>query len=349
MYQIFNIVQQILSGNGKWMPILNKINKENTTLEVICTEYSQQELDEYLRYIDENLSNSLLEITFTGCADDPTSQWTNIFKEVGAVRLRSDGISTIGSINIHHFFPNMRVLESYAFTYANLSFIENNFPKLEKIIYSNGNREDNQTMEFFGKILPHNQQVKQLFLFDNFDRKNLQLINDLLPNLQELDFYGNSFDFWEAQTENPVRFKNVKRISLTLGKVGARTNIFFAFDQLEEISNFYDAELNEKWIDWIIQNTQLKRLSIDWLPTHYSTWSYLVKELPNLVEVTGLFWKLNDDQVTGLLKEENKLKKVTIIVNVKEGCEKLSKLSHSGWNIVDEDQCESNKFMTFVR
>lgn len=204
-------------------------------------------------------------------------------------------------------------------------------------------------MDFLGKILPLNQQIKSIFLFDQFDQKVLHLINEFVPNLQELHLFGNSYDFWGPQTENPVRFKYVKRFTLDMEAYGARTNFFFAFDQLEEI-DFYDKVLHQKWIDWINQNNQLKRLSMSWVRADYFTWSNFVKQIPNLVEVSGVLWtQLKDNQVAGLLKEENQLRKVTIHVNTARECEKLMKHSHPGWNIVDEDQCESNKFMTFVR
>lgn len=330
------------------MPTLNENTEENTTLELICSEYNQKELDEYLRYIDENLSNSLTEIIFTGCSEDPTNQWKNVFTKVEKVRLKSIEISTTGSVNVHHFFPNMRVLQSNVLAYADLSFIEYNFPHLEKLFFIS-NTVNDEIMDFLGSILPLNPQIKSIFLFDQFDQKVLHLINEFVPNLQELHLFGNSYDFGEPQTENPVQFKYVRKFTFDWEAYGIPTNFFFAFDQLEEI-DFYVKMLEEKWIDWINQNNQLKRLSMPWVRADYLTWSNFAKQLPNLVEVSGVLWtQLKDNQVAGLLNEENKLRKVTIHLNTARECEKLMHHSHPGWNIVDEDQCESNKFMTFVR
>lgn len=117
-------------------------------LEVNCSEYSQQELEEYLRFIDEFFSNSLTEIIFTECNKDPTSQWKNIFAKVEAVRFKSKGVSAIAGDNIHHFFPNMRILQSNVHAYADTSFLAYNFPHLEKLFYAS-NTDDNQTMDFF--------------------------------------------------------------------------------------------------------------------------------------------------------------------------------------------------------
>lgn len=340
-----------MPGNAKWMP---EINEKVTKLEVKCTEYNKTELEEYLRYIDDNLSKSITEITFIACEKDPTSQWKNIFTKVEKLHLRSRGVSTVENVNIHRFFPNIRVLEVDTFAFTDISVFVYNFSHLEELLYNSRafDRSQKVILDFFRNILPFNHQIKRIFLMDQFDEKVLQLINELLPNLQQLDLYGNSFDLWEPQTKNPVRFKNVKRISLHLGQYGARENIYFAFDQLEEITEFYDTGLSPKWIDWIVQNTQLKRLSINQELVQYFKWSNLVEKLPNLVEVSGVLWTEfipRDNQVAGLLTEENKLKRVSVHVHTVEECEKLSELSHLGWDIVDEDHCKSNKSMTFVR
>lgn len=301
----------------------------------------------YLKYIDENLSNVLTEIGFNGCNWDATGKWKNIFTKVEKVSFAQWGQSPVGFVNIHKFFPNMRVL--YLSTnYVYTPFIEYNFPHLEEFIYNGYSDVTDDIMRTLGKILPLNQQLKRISVSRVFDKNLLQFINKNAPNLQQLNVFGNSLDSSEAQTNDPVRFKNVKSFSLNLGRYGQLNNIFFAFDQLEEITGFHDIqiELKQKWNDWIIENNQLKKISMRSDYVNYHQWSNFAKQLP-LVEACGSLWsQFDDQQIAGLLNEENQLKKVTIYA---EDCEKLIELSHPGWDIVDENQCKSNNSTTFVR
>lgn len=303
---------------------------------------------EYLQYIDENLSNVLTEIGFEGCDWDATRKWKNIFTKVEKVSLKQWGPSPVGFVNIHKFFPNIRVLELYT-DYVYTPFIQYNFPHLEEFIYTGYSDVTDDIMRTLGKLLPLNQQMKRISVSRVFDKNLLQFINENAPNLQQLDVSGVSLDSSQAQTNDPVRFENVKSFSLNLGMYGQLENIFFAFDQLEEITGFHDiqTELKQEWSDWIIENKQLKKISMRSDYVNYHQWSNFAKQLPSLIEACGSLWsQFEDQQIAGLLTDDNQLKKVTIHA---EECEKLIELSQPGWDIVDKNQCKSNNSITFVR
>lgn len=62
----------------------------------------------------------------------------------------------------------------------------------------------------------------------------------------------------------------------------------------------------------------------------------------------------NDKQITGMLMQENQLKKVIIRVDAAEDCVKITEIDHTGsilllQYIVVEDQCQFNEKMIFVR
>lgn len=113
-FKIHSIFQQILPGNGEWLR-----NEKKVIVDCIG-----QQLEEHLQYIDENLSSSLIEITFEACYWDATRKWKNIFTKVEKVNWSPISVSSVEYVNIRKLFSNMRVLQIYASASVDTSFIE---------------------------------------------------------------------------------------------------------------------------------------------------------------------------------------------------------------------------------
>lgn len=186
----------------------------------------------------------------------------------------------------------------------------------------------------------------------------LQYVNEYFPNLEELNLSGNSPDFWRRQTNAPVRFKNVKRFSGFFvnhnSYLGPRKNIFWAFDQLEEVTYFYVPQIDRMWNKFFMKNKRIKKLIIPHtflVPADPSTWLDLVKGLPNLIELSGQWFFPPADGINVLLNEWecNQLRKLTITVRTADQCDILSGLINSKWIAVDENICKLQNTMTFVR
>lgn len=182
----------------------------------------------------------------------------------------------------------------------------------------------------------------------------LQYINEKYPELEELNLKGFSDDFFLRQTRNPVRFKNVKRFSVSIfGLMKPRRNVFWEFDQLEEITHFYDNFKDDFWFRFFILY-DLKKLLISWEP--WNQWKEIVYELPSLIEVKGKWVYycytscVNAGDMRGLLTDKNNLQKVTIIVDSYDDVPcALANREFPGWYSINKDNCSDSYEVTFIR
>lgn len=110
--------------------------------------------------------------------------------------------------------------------------------------------------------MPDLRKVNSLRFGEKMCVELLCLINELLPKLEVLETQCNNDNFSMYQGES-INFKHVNQLTVHISGVGIQPNrIPFTFERLENLILIGYSRQSEKWTDFIVENKQLKTLTL---------------------------------------------------------------------------------------
>lgn len=228
-----NMAANILSTFGHMMEkVLINYNPFNET--------QSRKINEY---VSNYCSESLIELYFYGCTENPLIGMPKQFQKVKAVSFVPFGgkMVPIGNEthNINDFFPELQRLHLVVEYWENADFINLAYPYLKELKL--GLMVNSIDVAVIEELLTKNSQIQSLEL-KSTSLLLLKKVNDIVPNLEKLsydvDIFGQNEEF---NYEGEIRFKNVKRLSISFSEIPLNV----VFDQLEEVefdNNVHDIE-----------------------------------------------------------------------------------------------------------
>lgn len=257
---------------SKWIP---KISIDND-------KYHKGERKTINQIVNKYGSESLTYLDLDTIANDTFEDFALPFKAVDELHLMVEDSVPSESVDLGRFFPNLRRLHVTFATDLNSNLVDSVLPRLEyvnvgsSIFHSRNNTLRHQQFEtFFAK----NKQISSIKFWD-IPSDRLKTVNELLPNLQEIELSG--FNINET-----VQFENVKKLHLPSTKTSAVK--YLTFPKLEFLDADYDSSSEEYSTE--LRTFLQKHQNLSSLELHLSGRRTVEHELvdfisflPNLVE-----------------------------------------------------------------
>lgn len=264
------------------------------------------EIEDIQAQINKYCAKSLVEFNIENCQHFTSKAFVKPFSQVCALSL-TNCVLQFTADEFNRLFPCLIRLEllKNKMKSEHSVFIEQNFPNLKHwTLDHKGFSRQNILMALF-----FNQQLSSLHLMTTVDSKFLHLINELSPNLRNLQLVISSYDFTE---DFSINFKNVEKMKLSVH--GPFKNLPINFDQLKELEINVNDGYYHGFIDFIIQNVNLIKLTIDtpcWIVMNTDDIDVkLIGQNLNLTELSLKRCRISDDAASYLMNSGKLLKKL---------------------------------------
>lgn len=286
------------------------------------------------KYISDFSSESLTEICFRKCRNID-NKWNKPFENIEKITFMLSPFKGDTACQLNMLFPNMHNLELNWITEAtDTRCLYHHFPHLKYfdfISYNTSSRIENfSTM---------NPQLQSLSFWAHSGSESLQFINETHPKLKSLRLLCTATKHF-MQNHTDVYFADVIRFKATF--TFKPNYIPFRFNQLEEFE-LSTIEIHDQWIQFIMQQTRLKKLVIKASILSSDHWTEIAKNLAELIEMS-VEWKQSKSQtIAKIIETFQSLHRVTLIGMKEMYRSYYSDIFGSEWKI---DENQQNKFHT---
>ncbi|XP_055325661.1 uncharacterized protein LOC129579544 [Sitodiplosis mosellana] len=289
--------------------------------------------------INEFCSSSLVELTIENCQHFSSEAFMRPFREVRYLSMQNCKLP-FDTDEFYRIFPCLTRLELLKNTAVNPSFIEQHIPGLEHLALEVNYK--GFTQKNILTALCFNQQLSRLYLMSHVNTELLHSINELIPNLQHLQLV---ILFGQFTGDKLINFKHVQKVKLTTD-CDPFIDIPMKFDQLKELDIVANGGYEDGFINFIIRNKHLTKLSItapSWneIELSDSDVTTLGQEL-NLTELTFQRCYITDNVAIDLMNDCKVLRKLQF--DLMEPSEELNlNIKHNDWNVINVSgtvQCE---------
>lgn len=240
--------------------------------------------------IGEYCSNELKQFRIWQVKSHLVNKWNKTFDNVVNVTIHDDYTSGDQFLQINRIFPNVERLdiEWLDIKNPNETFIVQHYPYLMHLECIIGKVNEKSTLvENLLKLNPH---LRSLKVKNMVDIEVLRFVNETLPELEKLTFVAESNDFYGVRngssvSDSSVHLKNVKELTMvffaSLENSQKPLRFPVTFDRLEALDLSIEIFGNEA-LDFLKQNTHLKKLSLPRNKITYGQLNEIVDSLPNL-------------------------------------------------------------------
>lgn len=269
------------------------------------------------------------------------------FEKVRVFSLSEGSFDCQSNLNFSKMFPSLQRFEIVKIMMQDSKCTEHKFPHLEYVglpMYRAQIRDNQQMYEQFFKINPQIRAVSVWYL------NNLNAIKHAeryLSHFDELNLYVPSTLIFFDSAAITIRFKHMKKFAVSLftsASVGP-SRIPFQFDHLDEFF-FNSFDLSVLWMDFIVQQTSLTKLTMANSILDASQWMQITENLPQLKEIithwasTPAYFGMLD-----IFQRHTQLVRVTLTLLSKDEIEELRKDIDQHWQI--ESIVNNNTYTNF--
>lgn len=239
-------------------------------------------------------------------------------------------------------FPNIKRLELFSVRSRDLSVFNQRFEHLEYFDYGVNTYDQNYIMDMMYK----NPQLRGVTARNELSMRDLYQISVLLPQLKQIHLLN--VDFFNPA--NPtIQFNHIKELSITLE--ASAKDVYFPLNlpQLETLA-IHSTSI-DKWINVIVQHSQLKRLTVLYSLLSYPQLLTLSNALHDLEEITiGWIegWP-SSDGIRTFMQNHSTFKMVTIVLRDARDIQALQEiLPDDRWELVNFRKHFSGAFASFA-
>lgn len=261
--------------------------------------FSEWESEQINGSITKYIIHSLREIELNCFNDAKLIRLNGPFEMVKKVGMHR-GYMQSNLTDLSKIFPAIESIQFMDIQNIKPSIYVHHFPHLLEMNYEYSYNSDPNTME---RLFRLNPQLRKLII-DHGDCNFLNTINELLPNIENLQLYKLCGD--PLTGGGKIHFKNVKFFGISSMHDGHPNlrRLPLVFDCLEEIS----AKSNENLLlDVTVNNPNVKKAGFSYLEDDQLQW--IPAKLPNLEE----FWtqtSVLDVQVIQFIETAKNLRKI---------------------------------------
>lgn len=334
----------LINNHGTALKFLRNFGDLVSKLNIIGYGITQDQINEIGNHINTHCSQSLTELTLEKIKENPIAQWTNVFPKLESLYFQKT--KETKQLRIHTIFPNLKRFEIERDQRSSFAFLGHNFPQLEHFKLDAGLMTENPHLK--GALLL-NPQLKSFHTDSRFDTKFIQFINKHLPHLLSLGIEYTSFG--DSEVDETVHFEHVRDFTLNVFNMPPN-KIFilrlFGFKQLETIE-LNCRILNEKLMEFIKQQKQLKTMKLVGPNPTYDDLVDLIQALPQLKEI-HLPWVNADvsEGVVGILMNETPIEILSLELS-SQNRDKLMVALPNNWRLVNDERTRYDHFLTFER
>lgn len=274
-------------------------------------DYSSMDMDRTKKInqaINKYCSNMLIQFDLQHCNENSMEKWTGPFVNVENVSIGSQLTkSTNESLPLDQLFPNIKNLYFDFLSELDESYTDCYMSHLEHLSIGIAKRSSEKNEPKFENLIKRNPHIFSIAL-DNISSKFLSIVNELLPNLQDLTLW--TFEI----NRRSIHFENVKIFETQIGLYSSPVNI--TFSKLEELRMSLYIDGHHEWIDFFRNHSNLKRLHIKEILQNRMPLPFeeLMAELPHLEEMS-MRYKPNEnvESIIVFLNNHKKLVKFELI------------------------------------
>lgn len=258
--------------------------------------------------INKYCSKTLVQFDLQYCNENSLEKLTQPFVNVESVFIGSQLTkSTNDSLPFDQLFPNIKNLYFDFLSKLDENYIDCYLSHLEHLYIGIAQRSREKIEPKFENFIKRNPHIFSIAL-NNISPKFLSIVNELLPNLQDLTL-------WLFETNGrSIHFENVTTFEMQIGLHDSPVNI--TFSKLEELRMSLYIDRYHEWIDFFRNHPNLKRLHIkeifqNRMPLPFDA---LMVEFPNLEEMS-MQYKPNEnvESLIAFLNSHEKLVKFELM------------------------------------
>lgn len=277
-------------------------------LTLYCTDFSSSELKEIFKSMNKHLSGSLGVANFVDCSEDEINMLEGTFESVSWIALTESRFEGNKKCHLNKVFPNTNVMRLELNNGVDTVCIEDNFPKLTIFEYHGEFSNQNANIHEFLKL---NGQLESLSIYDRLSDDFFQVVSESLPNLEYFHLGAINPNLFMKNSFQKADLKNVELLTISTDFVSHSDPEELPFT-VNELRSLYltRSDINDRWIDIIVQQKKLEHLSIKNGALTYEQWQTITNELPQLSSVVAVW---NDENVEGifyLIKNNVNLKEI---------------------------------------
>lgn len=274
-------------------------------------DYSSMDMDRTKKInqaINKYCSNMLIQYDLQHCNENSMEKLTGPFVNVENVSIGSQLTkSTNESLPLDQLFPNIKNLYFDFLSELDESYTDCYMSHLEHLSIGIAKRSSEKNEPKFENLIKRNPHIFSIAL-DNISSKFLSIVNELLPNLQDLTLW--TFEI----NRRSIHFENVKTFETQIGLYSSPVNI--TFSKLEELRMSLYIDGHHEWIDFFRNHSNLKRLHMKEILQNRMPLPFeeLMAELPHLEEMS-MRYKPNEnvESIIVFLNNHKKLVKFELI------------------------------------
>lgn len=333
--------------NGMWKDNSNNEHEFNTTLNALemfghlMTKiklnyyyYNKEQIKIVNRYLNEYVSNSLIEMELSGCRDG--KYMTGSFKKVEILHLYFGNVT---ELKLNEIFPAVRVLDLKSMQVT--SKIDYQLPHMIEMhcecefVYQDSNATELE------RRLRLNPQVRRLWIM-SANINTLKMISEIVPQLEHLELKGvhEHLDLQGVHgdpqiLDKDIQFPNIKNFTIPSSVQRSIERVPIAFENLEEVS--FSSEINS-FFHIISHNEKLKKITSEHI--YYDKWQRIAAEVRNLEEfVTGARVAVENDvnRVVSFIETCKNLKTMRFLTAPSSRCEEILGRLQPDWELVREN------------
>lgn len=207
--------------------------------------YSYKEIS---KQVNDYCSKTLIEFHAKHCPNNPFEYLEKPFKAVESATFEDLKMQNQSIMDVDKLFPAMKRLN---LTNVDASVFDHHYPNLIKVI------SDVATFKSFKDVIEKNPQIESVRV-STTSVEFLRLINDTLPRLTSLEFdIPRNLKSWL----HIVQLGNITHALIKDTEDNYRSGKLM-FKELKELELQIDGSVKDKWIEFIGENDELKRLKI---------------------------------------------------------------------------------------
>lgn len=246
------------------------------------------------------------------------------------------------NLTFDELFPVVHTLHLGQVRLLDRSGIDRQFPNLEDVsVYlarSNGTSLNEADIE---RLIRKNSQIKRLNLM-NASRKSLEIAAKHLPKLENLKLLWYTE---QSDNEEKIHFEDLRSFAMIDGSHSMPSHV--TFGKLEDFETKALPKHCTRWLDYVVNDVNLKKLSITGVITNDTIISYLAMAHLRLNELSiKCGKKVKDETIIQLIKNTTSLKKLKLVRETyRDGMPKSKSLKKTGivlrnifsenWNITE--------------
>lgn len=320
--------------------ILKKFGSEISKLDIFYERIEADRAMTITKELNEYCAETITELFLSGIRQNTWPLLRKPFANVETVTFNGQ-LEVTEADNLNDIFPNLRRLNlNYVLTSKSFG-LNQTFPHLEHLQVKFVNLAGFQEKEATA-LLKSNPQLRRLSI-RRATPKFLRTINELLPNLNELELLQMARRLPRPMANAQIRFENVKKLSVVSGPYCMIQNLIFT--QLEEFTldciPMGKLSMDNAWIGYIEKLGNMKKLHFIGDVTNEQVRA-LNGMLPNLMEfsIAGVS-DIQIETIKSFIERHEKMTKFHFNVFYDAlDIEELKRTLESYWEIVDEQSGE---------